>query len=250
MSLNITNTSSINYSNSDSDSDSDSDYSVLSDVNNDDTINPSQFMLGTENDDNYEEDDTDYTVPSHNKKYQTGQNNDVDDVDDDEDDDYMPLNEDDDVDSVEEEESNDIADESEEEEEDEDEDKYFKKINYALNQEDYLEKYHPECKAVNYQEVDCMLTIIRDIDNNIIDPLHKTDPILTKYEKTRILGLRTLQLDNGAAPYIQLTENIIDGYLIAEMELREKKLPFIVKRPLPNGGFEYWRLSDLEDIRV
>jgi hypothetical protein len=30
------------------------------------------------------------------------------------------------------------------------------------------------------------------------------------------------------------------------MELREKAIPFIVERPLPNGGCEYWRIADLE----
>jgi DNA-directed RNA polymerase subunit K/omega len=32
---------------------------------------------------------------------------------------------------------------------------------------------------------------------------------------------------------------------IARLELAQKKLPFIIQRPLPNGTFEYWRLSDL-----
>ena len=39
---------------------------------------------------------------------------------------------------------------------------------------------------------------------------------------------------------------MIDGYLIALKEFEEKKTPFIIKRPLPNGGCEYWKLSDLE----
>jgi DNA-directed RNA polymerase subunit K/omega len=39
---------------------------------------------------------------------------------------------------------------------------------------------------------------------------------------------------------------MIDAYLIALKELEEKKIPFIIKRPLPNGVIEYWRISDLE----
>jgi len=39
---------------------------------------------------------------------------------------------------------------------------------------------------------------------------------------------------------------MIDGYLIALKELDQKKIPFIIQRPLPNGGSEYWRLCDLE----
>ena len=41
---------------------------------------------------------------------------------------------------------------------------------------------------------------------------------------------------------------MIDGYLIALKELEQKKIPFIIQRPLPNGGCEYWRLTDLEII--
>ena len=43
-------------------------------------------------------------------------------------------------------------------------------------------------------------------------------------------------------------KSIIDGYIIAELELREKKLPFIIRRPIPSGGCEYWNLRDLELI--
>jgi len=75
---------------------------------------------------------------------------------------------------------------------------------------------------------------------------YEINPILTKYEKTRILGLRTKQLNDGAPPLIKLSENIIDSYLIAEMELKEKKIPYIIQRPLPNGNSEYWALEDLE----
>jgi DNA-directed RNA polymerase subunit K/omega len=39
---------------------------------------------------------------------------------------------------------------------------------------------------------------------------------------------------------------VIDGYLIALKEMEEKKLPFIIRRPLSNGASEYWKLSDLE----
>ena len=42
--------------------------------------------------------------------------------------------------------------------------------------------------------------------------------------------------------------NIIDGYNIALLELEHKKIPFIIQRPLPNGGSEYWNVSDLEII--
>jgi DNA-directed RNA polymerase subunit K/omega len=112
----------------------------------------------------------------------------------------------------------------------------------------YLEENHPECIAHNYHEIQSHLTVTKDDYGNVIDPLHKTSPILTKYEKTRIIGQRAKQISDGSKPYIHLSHTIIEPHIIAEMELQEKKLPFIVKRPIPNGGFEYWRLRDLDII--
>jgi hypothetical protein len=40
----------------------------------------------------------------------------------------------------------------------------------------------------------------------------------------------------------------VDGYIIAELELREKKIPFIIRRPIPGGGCEYWSIRDLEIV--
>ena len=89
---------------------------------------------------------------------------------------------------------------------------------------------------------------MRDTHNIIIDDLHKTIPFLTKYEKARILGQRAKQIDSGASPFVKVPDNIIDGYIIAEIELQEKKIPFIIRRPIPGGGSEYWNLKDLEII--
>ena len=88
--------------------------------------------------------------------------------------------------------------------------------------------------------------IVRDQDNIIIDELHKTVPFLTKYEYTKVLGVRAKQIDSGATPFVKVPENMIDSYLIAKIELQEKKIPFTIRRPIANGGSEYWNLKDLE----
>lgn len=124
-------------------------------------------------------------------------------------------------------------------------DDYYQKFNNGLNT-NYLEYFHSETNIPNYMEIEELSKVIRDKNNVIIDSNHKTIPILTKYEKTRVLGQRAKQLNSGSQPYISVSENIIDGYLIAEMELKEKKIPFIIRRPLPNGKSEYWKLKDLE----
>lgn len=133
----------------------------------------------------------------------------------------------------------------EDDDEDEEDDEYYQKFTNGINS-NYLEYSHPESNVPNYFEIEELSKTIRDNNNVIVDDNHKTIPILTKYEKTRILGQRAKQINNGANPYINVPENIIDGYLIAEMELKEKKIPFIIRRPIPNGKFEYWKVKDLE----
>ncbi len=128
---------------------------------------------------------------------------------------------------------------------DEVDENYLQKFDQATKQK-VIETYHPELHIHNYDEVDIMTRTDRNHDGIVIDLLHKTLPFLTKYEKARILGERAKQLDAGAQPFIQVDPTVIDSYLIAVSELERKKIPFIVKRPLPNGGCEYWKLKDLE----
>ena len=129
----------------------------------------------------------------------------------------------------------------------EDDANYLQRFNNELTT-NYINEYHPECNQHNYEEVKEMTKIIRNSDNIIIDPFHKTLPCLTKYEKARILGQRSKQIECGSLPFVKVPEGIIDSYVIAEFELNQKKIPFIIKRPIPNGGFEYWNLTDLEII--
>jgi DNA-directed RNA polymerase subunit K/omega len=73
-----------------------------------------------------------------------------------------------------------------------------------------------------------------------------TDPCLTKYEKTKILAERTQQIENGSLLYIPLSDKYTTAYSIALEEFKQKVLPFIVCRPLPNSKeYEYWKLNDL-----
>jgi DNA-directed RNA polymerase I, II, and III subunit RPABC2 len=70
-------------------------------------------------------------------------------------------------------------------------------------------------------------------------------PFLNQFEKTKVLSFRASQIAQGAKPYIDIPDNVTDVYSIAKMELAARKLPFILKRPLPDGDYEYWKLSEL-----
>jgi len=113
----------------------------------------------------------------------------------------------------------------------------------------FMKNVHPEEFHDNYNYIKLMTNVTRDDLNLIKDENHTTLPILTKYEKARVLGLRISQLNKGAKPYIEnKNHHIIDMHIIAETELKEKRLPFIIMRPFPNGKKEYWKLEDLEII--
>jgi len=74
--------------------------------------------------------------------------------------------------------------------------------------------------------------------------VRRTIPFLTKYEKARIIGKRAMQISKGSPPLVEVgnLENPID---IALKELKERKIPFIIRRPLPNGDYEDWRVDEL-----
>lgn len=140
-----------------------------------------------------------------------------------------------------------------EDEDDEPDENYLMKFDREIRK-NYLVDFHPEMVINNYDEIQSLVNISRDNRGVIIDDFHKTLPFLTKYEKTRVLGQRAKQINSGAKSYldasmlIQNGKPIIDGYLIALKELELKRIPFIIRRPLPNGASEYWKLEDLELI--
>ena len=71
-----------------------------------------------------------------------------------------------------------------------------------------------------------------------------TLPYLTKYEKARILGARALQISMGAP--LMIDEGIESDPLdIASRELMERKIPINIRRYLPKGFFEDWKIEEM-----
>ncbi len=74
----------------------------------------------------------------------------------------------------------------------------------------------------------------------------KTFNYLTKYERCFILGLRIQQIMNNSPIFINTQDlEIVNPFNIANEELMQKKIPFKIKRKLPNGNVEIWDLNDL-----
>jgi DNA-directed RNA polymerase subunit K/omega len=79
-------------------------------------------------------------------------------------------------------------------------------------------------------------------------------PIMTKYEFNQIISQRTTMLAHGAIPLVDVNNYKIKSNIelreIALKELKEGKIPFIIKRPLPNNKFELYRVKDLDLVSV
>ena len=136
-------------------------------------------------------------------------------------------------------------DEDDDDEDEEEDEHYLQKFGEGMKK-NIIAEYHPEMQSHNSDEIDVLCQIIRDQDGRIIDPLHKSLPFITKYERTRVLGERARQLNAGATALVDVDSDTIDGYLIALKEFQEKKIPFILKRPIAGNHIEYWKLADLE----
>ena len=103
----------------------------------------------------------------------------------------------------------------------------------------------------NYDYVE-VVELKKDYDNNQeflknYDNLlkrNKSTRVLTNYELTRILSERSSQISDGAQPLITNYERFTSAYDIAVEELKQKRIPFIICRPMGNKK-EYFKLSDL-----
>ena len=73
-------------------------------------------------------------------------------------------------------------DDDDEYDDDDYDDENYKKIEENI-EEDVLSYYHPFNKKINNSELASLINVVEIKQNIIIDPLHRTIPILTKYEK-------------------------------------------------------------------
>jgi DNA-directed RNA polymerases I, II, and III subunit RPABC2 len=92
----------------------------------------------------------------------------------------------------------------------------------------------PEDEVVTYTGIDFLFReIIPSGKQVLVGP-----PSLTRFEKARITGARSLQLSLGAPPLMKIPEEIKDSVALASLELNAKALPISIRRVLPNGMYQ------------
>ncbi len=98
---------------------------------------------------------------------------------------------------------------------------------------------HPEVKPVFRPEV-----------VEAIQQPRKTRGYYTKYEYTALVAMRAQQLAEGAKPLVELTglrtSDPLFVWYVAKREIEQRKLPFLVRRQLPDGTAEFWSTQELE----
>lgn len=98
---------------------------------------------------------------------------------------------------------------------------------------------HPEVKPVFRAEV----------VESVKEP-RVTRGYYTKYEYTALVAMRAQQLAEGAKPLVELTglrtSDPLFVWNVAKREIEQRKLPFIVRRQLPDGTAEFWSTQEME----
>jgi len=134
-----------------------------------------------------------------------------------------------------------------------------------------LENEDEEDLDINYENNDDMdsefddnLVYTEKIDSNSEEDLvinkkniiiidkdkRKSLPILTKYEITRIISIRSSQIENGSEPCIHIENEEIkkNPIQIAKLELMMGESPLILRRKMYNNYYEEWKIKELQII--
>ena len=92
------------------------------------------------------------------------------------------------------------------------------------------------------------LITYKNVLENMEKKHKKSIPYLTKFERARIIGTRLQQLAYGAKPRVN-TKGLNSIQEIVEKELDERKILFIIRRPMPDGTYEDWKLEEFISVK-
>ena len=68
---------------------------------------------------------------------------------------------------------------------------------------------------------------------------------ISTFEKAKILGVRAQMIATGCPSMVNVPSHITSTYDIALLEFKEDKIPLLIRRFLPDGNYEDWRLEDM-----
>jgi len=118
----------------------------------------------------------------------------------------------------------------------------YRKVREGKNKElteKEIANIEKECEIIRNRQV-----ITKDLQHKPVEITNKDGlivtgpPTLTRFEKARIMGARALQLSLGAPVFIEIPKNATTSLEIAMEELKQRVIPIVIKRTLPNGDYQ------------
>jgi len=104
-----------------------------------------------------------------------------------------------------------------------------------------------ECEIIRNRK-----TITKNLEHEPTEIISKNGqiltgpPTLTRFERARIMGARALQLSLGAPVFIEIPKNATSSLEIAMEELKQRVIPIVIKRALPNGDYQHIPIEQFE----
>ncbi len=126
----------------------------------------------------------------------------------------------------------------------------FRKIREGDNvdlTEKEIAQIDKECEIIRNRKI-----ITKDLEHKPTEITGKNGqivtgpPTLTRFEQARIMGARALQLSLGAPVFIEIPKNATSSLEIAMEELKQRVIPIVIRRTLPNGDYQYLPIDQFE----
>ena len=126
----------------------------------------------------------------------------------------------------------------------------FRKVREGGNvdlTEKQIAEIDKECEIIRNRKI-----ITKDIPHKPVGITNKDGqivigpPMLTRFEKARIMGARALQLSLGAPVFIEIPKNATTSLEIAMEELKQRVIPIVIRRTLPNGDYQHLPIDQFE----
>jgi DNA-directed RNA polymerase subunit K/omega len=120
------------------------------------------------------------------------------------------------------------------------------------NDDVYVETESDEEKDLKDGDVKLEEECDYELDEQVVPPSivkkertkRSTRPVLTYYERVKVLSVRAAQISVGAKVFVSGVENR-SPLEIAELELQQGLIPFVVIRSFPDNTYERWKVAEL-----
>lgn len=116
-----------------------------------------------------------------------------------------------------------------------------------IGDEDVSTNEQIELEDDSFLDIDTTVNTVvseKNTYSNYYSNQKKSHNFITKFEKAKIIGIRSQMIANGSRPCVDVPKNITSSLDIATLEFEQKKIPLLIRRKLTDNSVEDWRLED------